>query len=72
MWNIKKGTNEFFLIGQKEIHRCRKQTYGYQKGIQEIKVFSHWHKNSTFNDCTCFSLWNLSVGLFFETENMSL
>ena len=32
MWNIKKGTNEFFLIGQKEIHRCRKQTYGYQKG----------------------------------------
>ena len=53
------------------IHTWPLEKWG-QKGIQEIKVFSHWHKNSTFNDCTCFSLWNLSVGLFFETENMSL
>ena len=53
------------------IHTWPLEKWG-QKGIQEIKVFSHWHKNSIFNDCTCFSLWNLSVGLFFETEYVTM
>ena len=53
------------------IHTWPLEKWG-QKGIQEIKVFSHWHKNSIFNDCTCFSLWNLFVGLFFETEYVTM
>ena len=31
MWNLKIGQLNLF-IKQKQIHRCRKQTYGYQTG----------------------------------------
>ena len=32
MWNLKNNTNESIYKKQKQTHRCRKQTYGYQKG----------------------------------------
>ena len=31
MWNLKSDTYELFTK-QKQIHRFRKQTYGYQRG----------------------------------------
>ena len=62
---------QLFSQSNSHIHTWPLGKWG-QKGIQEIKVFSHWHQNSTFNVCTCFSLWNLSVGLFFETEYVTM
>ena len=32
MCNLKYDTNELLLTKQKETHRHRKQTYGYQRG----------------------------------------
>ena len=34
MWNLKYDTNKF-ITKQKQIHRHRKQTYGYQKGKRQ-------------------------------------
>ena len=31
MWNLKNDTNEL-IYKQKQTHRHRKQTYGYQRG----------------------------------------
>ena len=35
MQNLKKGTNGLFYKSQRETHRCRKHTYGYQKARQQ-------------------------------------
>ena len=35
MWNLKKMIQMNLFIKQKQTHRHRKQTYGYQRGKQE-------------------------------------
>ena len=42
MWNLKKKIQMNLLTKQKETHRHRKQTYGYQKGKGERYKLGVW------------------------------